>query len=944
MKILIGIVFVWLSLLTPAFAGDLRGKITDRTGGVLPGATVVLTNIANGEERAAIADANGQYRIETVHVGTYRLSARFPGFSESSRTLVVADDKAPLTADFTLEIGGLKGSPVNVTAMRGARDPDIVPLRVDVLGGDAIRQLAMPSTGDALVSAPGVEPVGSGPFQMRPRLRGLDSTRVLVLVDGERLNNARTATDRAGVEVGLVSMDAIQDIEVLGGAGSVLYGTDALSGTINIITNRPRLSNALQFHMGFDGYYSSNEDGRRGTVQLGVSDKRWAVSFQGGAEHFDNYHAGADFAETTQPLAANGTITQTDTIDTNFGFTFHAFPEAFNAPFTRTSDTIARSGMDGSSFNLAGVVALKAGHELQVRYLRRHASDIGFPDFEPPFFFQTITLPWSNLDKVSGTYSIVDLTPAFKKLTITSYFQSQDRLLRNDLPVQFPAPTPTAFFPISVFRLNIQSDTRQQVWTPGLDVQANFQLAPANVLTAGLSMFRDRSEDDRTTTTETTMIGNVALGSRGPAATVFPTPIVLGPATTAHPVRVPNASFRDLGLFLQDEWSLSPVLRVSGGLRFDAYRVITDATPGYSVDPLVAGAAPPIDPSTLPNVDGDRISRNAVTGEAGVVFFATHATNLFAHYVHSYRHPNLEELLFSGPATAGNIVPNVTVEPETGNNFDIGAKVHAGRTTGSLAYFVNRYANFISTEVVSNAPAGSISQAINLASVRIQGVEAQGATDFVAGGLTWSPDVSLAFTRGTVLSGTIPLSGESLAGEPQDNISPFKFTAAVRAADRHNRWWASYGLRSQAKVTRVSPLLTESPFLIAQDLLGLDGFTLQRLAGGYNWRAKGQGLGVTLSVDNLANVFYREQFQFAPARGTIGVDRVQRACREIGRKLFPVRRVYSDVVLSGQLEFHRVVLRHLDCHRPPDCGERAVRGGRIRGGRRAPQPRAPVVR
>src|SRR5262245_48512848 len=249
MKVLTWVLTGLVAVATTAFAGDLQGKITDRTGGVLPGATVLLTNIANGEERTAIADANGQYRIETIRVGTYRLAARFPGFSESSRTLIVTDDKTPLTEDFTLDIGALRGSSVNVTAMRGARDPDVVPLRVDVLNGDAIRELAMPSTGDALVLAPGIEPVGSGPFQVRPRLRGLDSTRVLVLIDGERLNNARTATDRAGVEVGLVSLDAIQDIEVLGGAGSVLYGTDALSGTINIITNRPRLSNALQFRM-----------------------------------------------------------------------------------------------------------------------------------------------------------------------------------------------------------------------------------------------------------------------------------------------------------------------------------------------------------------------------------------------------------------------------------------------------------------------------------------------------------------------------------------------------------------------------------------------------------------------------------------------------------------------------------------------------------------------
>ena len=74
-------------------------------------------------------------------------------------------------------------------------------------------------------------------------------------------------------------------------------------------------------------------------------------------------------------------------------------------------------------------------------------------------------------------------------------------------------------------------------------------------------------------------------------------------------------------------------------------------------------------------------------------------------------------------------------------------------------------------------------------------------------------------------------------------------------------------MRAQGDVTRVSPLLSDSPFLIAQDLFGLGGFTIHRAAAGYDWRQHGQSLSLTLSVENLTNVFYREQFQFAPARG-----------------------------------------------------------------------------
>ena len=120
-------------------------------------------------------------------------------------------------------------------------------------------------------------------------------------------------------------------------------------------------------------------------------------------------------------------------------------------------------------------------------------------------------------------------------------------MLRTTLPVQFPAPTPVSFFPISVMRLNIQSETEQRVWTPGVDLQAVFVPASNHLLTSGVSFYRDRSSDLRTTTTTTSLVGQVVLGARGPAPVVFPSPVALGPPSIAHPVRVPDASLRDIG-------------------------------------------------------------------------------------------------------------------------------------------------------------------------------------------------------------------------------------------------------------------------------------------------------------------------------------------------------------------------------------------------------------
>src|SRR4029077_9994775 len=153
-------------------------------------------------------------------------------------------------------------------------------------------------------------------------------------------------------------------------------------------------------------------------------------------------------------------------------------------------------------------------------------------------------------------------------------------------------------------------------------------------------------------------------GSRGPEAVVFPTLVPLGGPVVTHPTRVPNATFRDVAALAQDEWDLTPRLRAVGGLRIDGYAVNTEATPGYSFDAVITGATPPINPATLPDPGGDSINRTAVTGDLGLVFKQSENLRFTARYGRSYRHPNLEELLFAGPATIGTIAPNITVGPE----------------------------------------------------------------------------------------------------------------------------------------------------------------------------------------------------------------------------------------------------------------------------------------
>ena len=158
--------------------------------------------------------------------------------------------------------------------------------------------------------------------------------------------------------------------------------------------------------------------------------------------------------------------------------------------------------------------------------------------------------------------------------------------------------------------------------------------------------------------------------------------------------------------------------------------------------------------------------------------------------------------------------------------------------------------------------------------MRVTGVELSAAMpiSFRPGVVTLTG--AAALTRGTVTEGTNPLDNSSLTGTPFDNITPSKVIANARFTQSRGLWWVEYGVRAQGEVTRIAETLLDSPFLIAQDLLALDGFAIHRLGWGINLARRRDRVALSFAIENLADKYYREQFQFAPARGrsfTVGL-------------------------------------------------------------------------
>ncbi len=91
------------------------------------------------------------------------------------------------------------------------------------------------TSGDALMAAPGIDLVKTGPWASRVTYRGLSGERVMVLVDGVRLDTGRGH----GGQTSLVSVERLDAVELLPGAGGAQFGSGAMGGVVNLVTQRP---------------------------------------------------------------------------------------------------------------------------------------------------------------------------------------------------------------------------------------------------------------------------------------------------------------------------------------------------------------------------------------------------------------------------------------------------------------------------------------------------------------------------------------------------------------------------------------------------------------------------------------------------------------------------------------------------------------------------------
>ena len=795
-----------LSVMAQTTQFSFNGVVVDQTGAAINGARVSLRQKITGLEREISSDSNGRFEFDGLVSGNYKISVSNIGFSTTVDELVLNQD---LTKEIVLQSGTITEK-VTVTATRTESSLLDTAVPVTIIDNKALAERNLNTIGDIFRQLPGTTTVGEGPFQVRPKIRGLDSNRVLILVDGERLNHTRTSTSNSGIEIGLVDIDQIKTVEVVRGSGSVLYGTDALAGTINIITNTaPNLrESGFRFGGGFNGLFSGNETGRRGSAYLTGASRKFAFRISQGFDRFDNYHSGS------VPLT-NGSNDDSD-----------------------KATNVINSGYHSSSTQLTNRFFFTDFQSARIIYERRRASNIGVAGVSGVF---TAFFPFSNRDKVSGRYEIRNLNSKLTYLSANVYYQNQERNFSNITNV--PAAPP--FFP-GTFQF---SQTVTDTSTIGFDLQSNLALSKNSILTVGTSYFRDRNRDQRFIER---LLPNFATNP--PSLT----------RTEDRSKSVPDSDFGNLAFFAQDEYQVNKWLKLIGGIRVDRFKLEADQTNGFVLPPFFTKSQ--IEDLGLVGLDKGLSTDNiAVSGDFGFVIKPIQTISLTARVGRSFREPNIFERFFTDfGSSSGFVVGNPSLKAESGVNFDTGLQVRTSRFAGAINYFNNTYTNFLTSRPAFDRngkplaipgspgrPSTPVFQTVNLGRSRIQGLEASLEVSLPFSSVIITPTTSISYLRGDNLQ----------TNQPLDFITPLKTVFALRIQDRPERVWAEYGVRIINRQDRLSPAF------ITVNRGAETGFVVHDLRTGLNLNREFYKLGFTLAIENLANRFYSEQFVVAPARG-----------------------------------------------------------------------------
>ena len=270
-----------ICLLARSHADTLSGRVVDPAGAPIAAARVVLEELGRG----TLTGGDGTFVFPSVPPGRYTLVVRRLGYGAATTRVVL-----PAGAALTIVLQGAPATvaPITVTATRDPLDRAASPFSTDEVTEEQLRRTSGPSLARALEEVPGVRSVSTGSAVGKPVIRGLAGARVLVLDDGHpAAGYSWDNEDGPSVDARLA-----ERVEVIRGPTSLLYGSDAIGGVVNVIPEAlPDAPAGVSVRRGQGEVYGATNNTELGTALRGeAAQGDWSGRLVAVARHADNLH------------------------------------------------------------------------------------------------------------------------------------------------------------------------------------------------------------------------------------------------------------------------------------------------------------------------------------------------------------------------------------------------------------------------------------------------------------------------------------------------------------------------------------------------------------------------------------------------------------------------------------------------------------------------------
>lgn len=446
-----------------------------------------------------------------------------------------------------------------------------------------------------------------------PMIRGFSTNRLLISVDGVRMNNA---IFRSGNLQNVISIDpfSIQETEITLGAGSVVYGSDAIGGVMSFYTQKPQLSykDSLYFQANSAVRYASANQEKTGHLDFNFGFKKWALWSSVSFTDFDDLRMGRHGPDDYLRPEFVETINGQDVIVANDDPLVQV-PTAYDQ--LNILQKVRYEPKEDLSFDLGVYYTTTSDYPRYDRLLRYRGDSLRSAEWNygPQRWFMT-NLQVTKLSSSSNLYDKIQATAAyqnFEESRIDRDFQAVDRRERQE-----------------------------QVDAYSFNVDLEKALTARTTIFYGLEYVYNRVQSNAFTT-------NINTGDSTPIVTRYPD----------------GSSWQSIAAYTSFKYKPNPKFVFQSGLRYNHIIANADFTANNSF-------------LNLP-FNSTRINAGALTGTAGISWTPNDMILWRFNASTAFRAPNIDDLGKVFDSEPGSVVvPNDNLKPEYAYGGELGLQLN----------------------------------------------------------------------------------------------------------------------------------------------------------------------------------------------------------------------------------------------------------------------------